>query len=76
MIERGERQELAERSADVYIGKGVPLGGVSRVQLTNEIRKLHDQFWSNREGPVVDHGPLTPDQEEEFRAKRGRAADD
>lgn len=66
LIEQGDRQKLAERSADAYINKG-EARSIPRPLLVKSIRDLHDQFWSNREGPVCDHGPLAPEQTQEFR---------
>lgn len=50
LIDRGHRDALAERSLDVFIAKGLGRG-VPRPILGASIRSLHDQFWTNREGP-------------------------
>lgn len=51
LIERGLRDKLTERSARRFARKhGIPVKAVKP-----QLRKLHDQFWANREGPPIPH---------------------
>jgi hypothetical protein len=56
LIERGDRQGLADRSARGHPERGrIPLNA-----LRSRLRALHDSFWANREGePVPDDGTDT-----------------
>lgn len=51
MIERGDRVGLSMRSAHRQARK---LGGVSVKALYPQIRRLHDTFWANRQGPPLE----------------------
>lgn len=52
LIQAQDRDGLAQRSADIYEaqnGKAVP-----HALLVRSIRDLHDQFWTNRQGPPIE----------------------
>lgn len=56
MIERGDRTGLAMRSAKRQMKMHPELrGAVSLREVTAEVRRLHDHFWSNRQGPAIEH---------------------
>lgn len=52
-IDAGNREALAERSADGYVQKKMPGSSVPRPMLVASIRNFHDQFWSHRNGPGI-----------------------
>lgn len=48
LVNAGDRDGLAERSANLFrrkYGETMP-----KAKLLDELRSLHDRFWSNREG--------------------------
>ena len=49
LIERGLRDKLAKRSAVKFSRKF----GVPAKLIVNDLRKLHDEFWTNREGTAT-----------------------
>lgn len=53
LIERGERDSLARRSADLYQDQT----DVPYPALLASLRALHDDFWANREGSPVASRP-------------------
>lgn len=56
LIEAGKREALARRSAKMTIAKAAKTNTYFLLSdLTALIRRLHDQFWANREGPPVYH---------------------
>jgi rubredoxin len=62
-VQNGDRQALAERSAQSAIDKGEGRG-IPRSLLVSTIRELHDQFWTNRQVEGIYHGevPAWPDK--------------
>lgn len=54
LIRDGNRQALAERSTETWF-KANPNDNLPREFVVNHVRELHDQFWSNREGPALEH---------------------
>jgi len=62
LIQSGSRDRLARRSAKKLVramatdGR-MAAGALSLSQATAHTRRLHDQFWTNREGPPV---PIDP----------------
>ena len=57
LIMRGDRNRLARRSAKRMIRNNPQLPMILG-NLTAHIRRRHDQFWENREGPPI---PVTTD---------------
>ena len=52
LVERGDRERLARRSAKRLI-RTHPELGLSLRQVLPDVRRRHDDFWANREGPRV-----------------------
>lgn len=56
LIEAGNRDGLAVRSAKAGNRRGVPLH-----LIVAACRKVHDDFWANREGPPIPASPSEAD---------------
>jgi hypothetical protein len=54
LIQRGDRDRLARRSAKRMIRNNPDIPLVLS-NATEHVRRLHDQFWANRDGPPVHH---------------------
>jgi len=68
LIERGDRERLATRSAKRLIRKlkaDQPWLVWSLSDATAHVRRIHDRFWANREGAAVHHD--TPPREDPTR---------
>lgn len=61
LILRGDRDRLAKRSAKRMMRKHPDMGFILS-NLTAHVRRLHDQFWSNREGEPTYH-PTRPTED-------------
>lgn len=55
LIERGDRDRLARRSAKRMLKKQNLVGVMSLSDAIAHIRRIQDQFWSHREGPPIYH---------------------
>ena len=54
-IERGDRTGLALRSAKRLMKKDGPSRRMGLKFVISQVRRIHDNFWANREGPALEH---------------------
>lgn len=55
MIERSDREGLAMRSAKRLMKKDEASKRMGLRFVLAQVRRIHDNFWSNREGPAIEH---------------------